>query len=197
MITIILRWLMNYKTKSVCAGLFLLPCIWVGSTRTVAQSVATNATQAKESALQRPRLDKEFESRRLRVFVFRLRPGQDLRQAIEGFVKRRNIRAGFMITAVGSLRQANIRLADQTEVTSFAGKFEIVSLVGTLGQDGVHLHLSIADSTGKTVGGHLVAGCLVYTTAEIVIGDAQGLSFSREPDEQTGYQELRIRRRRR
>jgi predicted DNA-binding protein with PD1-like motif len=188
---------MNYKTKSVCAGLLLLSFLWVGSTRTVAQSVAPNATPAKESALQRPRMDEEFESRRLRVFVFRLRPGQDLRQAIEGFAKRRNIRAGFMITAVGSLRQANIRLADQTEATSFAGKFEIVSLVGTLGQDGVHLHLSIADSAGKTVGGHLVAGCLVYTTAEIVIGDAQGLNFSREPDEQTGYKELRIRRRRR
>jgi predicted DNA-binding protein with PD1-like motif len=71
---------------------------------------------------------------------------------------------------------------------------KIVSLVGTLGQDGVHLHISIADSTGKTTGGHLVDGCLVYTTAEIVIGDAQGLTFSREQDEQTGYKELRIRR---
>ena len=94
--------------------------------------------------------------------AFRLRPGQDLRQRIEEFVKARNIRAGFILTAVGSLRSATIRLADQKEPTTFAGKFEIVSLVGTMGQDGVHLHISIADNTGKTIGGHLVDGFFFF-----------------------------------
>ena len=124
----------------------------------------------------------------------RLRPGQDLRKQLELFVKEKRIHAGFVITAVGSLRQASIRLADQPSATNFNGKFEIVSLVGTLGQDGVHLHISISDSTGKTLGGHLVDGCLIYTTAEIVMGDAEGLKFSREQDAETGYRELRIRR---
>ena len=130
----------------------------------------------------------------MRVFALRLKPGQDLRQQIEAFVKATHIRAGFIITTVGSLRQAAIRLADQSSTTQFDGKFEIVSLVGTLGQDGVHLHISISDSSGKTIGGHLVEGCLVYTTAEIVIGEARGLIFSREKDAETGYQELRIRK---
>ena len=62
-----------------------------------------------------------------------------------------------------------------------------------MGQDGIHLHISITDSSGKTIGGHLVDGCLIYTTAEIVIGDAKGLTFSREQDEQTGFKELKIR----
>lgn len=131
----------------------------------------------------------------MKVFALRLRPGQDLRQQIELFVKAKHIRAGFIITTVGSLRQAAIRLADQPSATSFDGKFEIVSLVGTLGQDGVHLHLAISDNTGKTIGGHLVEGCLIYTTAEIVIGDAQGLVFTREKDSETTYQELKIRSR--
>ena len=107
------------------------------------------------------------------------------------------MRAGFILTAVGSMQNATIRLADQKEPTTFAGKFEIVSLVGTMGQDGIHLHISIADSDGKTIGGHLVDGCLIYTTAEIVIGEAQGLTFSREQNEQTGFKELKIRRNRR
>lgn len=130
----------------------------------------------------------------MRVFALRLKPGQDLRQQIEAFVKEKRIRAGFIITTVGSLRQASIRLADQSSATQFDGKFEIVSLVGTMGQDGVHLHISISDSTGKTIGGHLVEGCVIYTTAEIVIGEAEGLVFSREKDSETGYQELRIRK---
>lgn len=58
----------------------------------------------------------------------------------------------------------------------------------------MHLHISISDSTGKTIGGHLVEGCQIYTTAEIVIGEARGLIFSREKDAETGYQELRIRK---
>jgi predicted DNA-binding protein with PD1-like motif len=134
------------------------------------------------------------ESKHIRVLALRLKPGQDLRNELEAFVKEKRIRAGFLITAVGSLRQASIRFADQSTATNLDGKFEIVSLVGTLGQDGVHLHVSLSDSSGKTIGGHLVNGCLIYTTGEIVIGDAAGLTFSREKDADTGYQELRIRR---
>ncbi len=130
----------------------------------------------------------------MRILALRLKPGQDLRQQIEVFVKEKHIHAGFVLTTVGSLRQAAIRLADQSSPTQFDGKFEIVSLVGTLGPDGVHLHISISDTNGKTIGGHLVEGCVIYTTAEIVIGEARGLIFSREKDAETGYQELRIRK---
>ena len=79
-----------------------------------------------------------------------------------------------------------------SEATNFEGKFEIVSLTGTLSPDGPHLHISLSDGEGKTIGGHLVAGCESYTTAEIVIGDALGLKMTREPDAQSGYNELKI-----
>ena len=146
---------------------------------------------------QAPGATKPTESaggKTMRVFALRLKPGQDLRQQIEAFVKAKHLRAGFIITTVGSLRHAAIRLADQSSAAQFDGKFEIVSLVGTLGQDGVHLHISISDNAGKTIGGHLVEGCAIYTTAEIIIGEAEGLVFSREKDNETGYQELRIRK---
>jgi predicted DNA-binding protein with PD1-like motif len=127
-----------------------------------------------------------------RIFAVRLKPGQDLREELEKLTKSANIRAGFILTAVGSLKKAALRLADRTEASTFEQKFEIVSLVGTLSTDGVHLHVSLSDQDGKTTGGHLVSGCIVYTTAEIVIGEARDLIFTRELDEQTGYKELRI-----
>jgi uncharacterized protein len=174
------------RVKPICVRLLLVVCLGCLNVRTEATTVGRAGAKTSRPAP---------ETKRLRLLAIRLRPGQDLRKGIEDLVAERNIRAGFVMTAVGSLQTATIRLADQKEPTKFAGKFEIVSLVGTLGPDGVHLHVSIADSEGRTIGGHLVEGCLIYTTAEIVIGDAQGLTFSREQDEHTGSKELRIRRR--
>lgn len=136
----------------------------------------------------------EAESSGLKTYALRLRPGQDLRVELEKFTKRRGLRAGLILTAVGSLQRASLRLANQSNATSYDDKFEIVSLVGTLSPEGMHLHLSLSDGTGKTIGGHLVEGCLIYTTAEIVIGELKGLRFTREQDAETGYKELRIRR---
>jgi predicted DNA-binding protein with PD1-like motif len=146
--------------------------------------------------LQQTKPDAEAEATGVKTYALRLRPGQDLRIELERFAKRKGIRAGFIITAVGSLQKASLRLANQSNSTSFEDKFEIVSLVGTLSADGPHLHLSLADSSGKTIGGHLVEGSIIYTTAEIVVGELKGVRFTRERDEQTGYQELRIRRQR-
>ena len=67
---------------------------------------------------------------------------------------------------------------------------EIVSLVGTLSGGG-HLHVSLSDCSGKTVGGHLLE-LVVDTTAEIIIGDCSTLAFERTYDESTGFHELQI-----
>jgi predicted DNA-binding protein with PD1-like motif len=173
----------------------LAQLLFMASVLGVCGSVFAQPQNAKKkpAELSKREPGRVAESQRLLILPFRLHPGQDVRQQIEAFVKAHNIRAGFILTAVGSLRSATIRLADQKDSTTFAGKFEIVSLVGTLGQDGVHLHISIADSTGKTIGGHLVEGCLVYTTVEIVVAEARGLTFAREQDAETGYKELIIR----
>lgn len=108
------------------------------------------------------------ESVGIKVFALRLTPGQDLRREIENFAKQKVIKAGFIMTTVGSLEKTALRLADQNESTIFDGKFEIVSLVGTISPDGIHLHLSVSDNSGRTIGGHLVEVCRIYTTAEII-----------------------------
>ena len=132
---------------------------------------------------------------KVKIHALRFKPNQDLRAELEKFAKESKMSAGFVITAVGSLKETAIRLADQNETSFFEGKYEIVSLVGTLSKDGVHLHVSLSDSTGRTIGGHLTEGSKIYTTAEIVIGTTDEITFTRETDKETSFKELKIRKR--
>lgn len=125
-------------------------------------------------------------------FAMRLLPGQDLIETIEKFAEQKKIKAGWISTCAGSLTQYNIRFANQPEGSSDIGHFEIVSLTGTLSANGSHLHISISDSTGKTIGGHLLRGCKIYTTAEIVILSSSTFQFKREKDGTTPWEELQI-----
>jgi uncharacterized protein len=126
------------------------------------------------------------------TIVFRLKPGQDLKTEITNIVNKNNIKAGWIATCVGSLTEYNIRFANQPNGASKKGYFEIVSLVGTVSTNGSHLHISISDSTGNTIGGHLLQGCTIYTTAEIVIQSSNNLIFKREKDGTTAWEELQI-----
>ncbi len=126
-------------------------------------------------------------------YAFRLRPGQDLKRELEAFAKTHDLRAAWIAAAVGSLTTYHLRFANQDAGFSESGHFEIVSLSGTLAADGMHVHMSVADSTGRTVGGHLLDGNLVYTTCEIVIGTSREFSFERTVDSTFGYRELHVR----
>lgn len=128
----------------------------------------------------------------MNVIALRLKPQQDLKAELDAFVVNRNVEAACIVTCVGSLTRAVLRLAGRSEATIFDDRFEIVSLTGVMSHYGSHYHISIADGTGCTYGGHLLAGCLVYTTAEIVIGIIPNLAFKRDYDAETGYRELRI-----
>jgi predicted DNA-binding protein with PD1-like motif len=127
------------------------------------------------------------------IHAIRLKPGQDLRKEIEAYVLSEKIEAGWIITCVGSLTQTNLRFANQPAGRMASGHVEIVSLVGTVSTNGCHLHLSVSDSLGQTVGGHLLENNLVYTTAEIVIGQSEHLQFTREKDGTTDWPELQVK----
>lgn len=129
----------------------------------------------------------------MKIFALRLKPNQDLKTSLISFIEQNNIQSGFILTAVGSLKKATLRFANQANYQVINEIFEIVSLVGTLSTHGIHLHLSISDQNGKTSGGHLVEGCIIFTTAEIVIGTSDDFLFLRTVDEETGYKELEIK----
>ena len=127
--------------------------------------------------------------------AFRLKPGDDLKKSITQYVTINNIKAGWIATCVGSLTTYVIRFANQPGATTGKGYFEIISLTGTLSSSGSHIHISIADTSGKTIGGHLADGCIVYTTAEIVIQQSSKYVFTREKDGTTEWEELQIKER--
>lgn len=127
-----------------------------------------------------------------RSHAIRLLPGQDLRASIQQYVNEHKIKAGWIAVGVGSLTQYHIRFANVSEGSKAQGHFEIVSLTGTLSQNGSHIHISVSDSTGKTIGGHLLEGCTVYTTAEIILTESLRYVFTRQKDGSTPWEELQI-----
>jgi len=130
---------------------------------------------------------------RLRIHVFRLRPGDDLLGGIRAYVNAHHIQAAVLLSAVGSLTQASIRYANQPEAHIHTGHFEIVSITGTVEEGGEHVHLSIATGQGTMIGGHLMTGCKIYTTGEITLAELVGVHFTRETDTGgSGWDELKI-----
>lgn len=127
-----------------------------------------------------------------KVHPFRLKPGQDLKKEVLRYVNENQIKAGWISTCVGSLTNYNIRFANQPNGQTGAGHFEIVSLTGTVSINGSHLHISISDSAGHTIGGHLLDSNIVYTTAEIVILSSEDFNFKREKDGTTAWEELKV-----
>jgi len=126
------------------------------------------------------------------TYVLRLFPGADLKNAIHDFVIDNKIRAGWIVCCVGSLTEFSIRFANQPGASKASGHFEIVSLTGTVSVNGSHLHISISDSTGRTFGGHLMEGSIIYSTAEIVLVESGKYIFTRENDGSTLWKELRV-----
>lgn len=128
-------------------------------------------------------------------YALRLEPGQDIRQELQKFATQHKLRAGFIASCSGSVTCAALRYANQGTTTIQQGHFEIASLSGTLEDGAMHLHAAFSDSTGATVGGHLEDGSIVFTTAEIVVGELSQVAFARENDATTGYRELVVRKR--
>ena len=125
-------------------------------------------------------------------YTFRLTPAQDLFDSIQAFVMEKHVQAGCILSGVGSLTHAVMRLANRDHNSAYEGPFEIVSITGTVSVHGSHLHISIADEHGRTIGGHFESGCKIYTTAEIVIAVFNDVIYRREFAEDSGYEELKV-----
>lgn len=110
-------------------------------------------------------------------------------------MQTRQLRAAFIAASVGSLTDVSLRFAGRAESTVFTGKFEVISLSGTLDENGEHLHLCISDEAGRMFGGHVLPGCSIRTTLELVIGELTSVVFNRVQCDLSGYEELDISKR--
>ena len=124
------------------------------------------------------------------VHVLRMEPGEDLRPTIQAWATNANIEAAAVVSAVGSLSAAHLRYAGRADGIMLTGDLEVCSFSGTIAKHGLHLHLSLADRDGVMVGGHLLQGCIVRTTLELVIQQIDGVRMARAKDAVTTYDEL-------
>ena len=129
----------------------------------------------------------------MKTYAVRLRRGADLLQSIEAFCAEHQIRAGVLLSGVGCVTKASIRDAGGVNIVSIDEAMEIVSLMGTVSEKRCHLHVSFAKEDLSVIGGHLVAGCMINTTCELVIGELRDYVYDVEFDEETGYDELIIK----
>jgi len=125
------------------------------------------------------------------IHVIKLEPGQDLIKEINFFLMKAKIEAACFVSAVGSLIYLKLRLANQSTYSEYKKNYEILNLSGTLSNKGCHVHGIFSDSVGLVTGGHLGAeGCVIRTTAEIIIMELTEWKFERLADKSTGYLEL-------
>ena len=134
----------------------------------------------------------------MRTHALRLRPGDEIKSRLQAYVRDHEIKACFILACIGSASRGELRLANATagsaenDVLKFDSPTEIVSLQASFSLDGCHMHTSLADATGATIGGHVLS-LVVHTTAEIVLGDiSEQYRFRRAQDPATGYKELVI-----
>lgn len=131
----------------------------------------------------------------MHTLPLRLPPGCDLRVEIERAVSVLPERCGFVLSGIGSLTRANVRFAAAESPTLMVEPLEVLTLSGTVTVQGAHLHVSVATASGRVLGGHVAYGCLVRTTAEILVAVLPEWELSRSHDSSTGYKELTIARR--
>ena len=126
------------------------------------------------------------------TYVFRLRRGDDLLAGIQLAVEQQQIAAGYIACCVGCVSRARLRDATGVDVRELNEPLEIVSMTGTVSMRRCHLHASFSRVDLSTVGGHLLEGCIVNTTAEIVLVPLPDVRFDTQYDAETGYNELVI-----
>lgn len=130
----------------------------------------------------------------MQALPLRLPPGADLRDALGRLLAQQHVDAAWVVQGIGSLSAVELRFAGVDAPTSLRGDYEILTLAGSLSPDGPHLHMSVADAQGRVLGGHVARGCIVRTTAEVLVMLLPGFRFSREHDARSGFPELVVRK---
>ncbi|MBE0525910.1 DNA-binding protein [Candidatus Thorarchaeota archaeon] len=126
-----------------------------------------------------------------RVIVVRLEPGEDIIKSIESIVAENKLQSGHL-SLIGAVSNVHLRYFDLHEKVykdfTIDEDLEIVSCIGNISRlkDDyiVHAHVVASDVNGKCYAGHLMEGCEVSVTIEIVITEFPKMSRAR--DEVTG-----------
>ena len=135
-----------------------------------------------------------------RAIFARMEPGEDILTTIEAVALKHGVRAG-QLTLIGAVSMAILGFFDRESMkykTFTVDKdLEVVSCTGNIASthEGgliVHAHMIVADQDGRCYGGHLMPGCEVSVTIELIITEMNE-DVQRAIDEATGLNLLDIK----
>lgn len=127
-----------------------------------------------------------------KIIMGKLSFGCDLLEELTKVANESGVRLG-RIEAIGAVQKARIGFYNQNkhkyQFHLFNQPQEIVKLAGNIsmkdGKPFVHAHVTLADKAGKSYGGHLAEGTIVFA-CEFVLEAFEGPEFSRRLDKETG-----------
>lgn len=125
-----------------------------------------------------------------KIICKRLHRGDDLLVAIKQIAKEEQLQAAVVLSAVGCVSEARMRDASGVTIRKINEDCEIVSLNGTVSDLRTHLHIALSKEDLSTIGGHLVEGCIINTTCELVLQELPDWRYGIEQDNVTGYDEI-------
>jgi predicted DNA-binding protein with PD1-like motif len=116
-----------------------------------------------------------IESKIEQVVFARFFEGENLLEAIASAAKGSSVDSGFFFL-IGTLKEAVLGYYQEGKYIPIEkrGPLEIVSCMGNVSarkndEIVVHGHIAVSDSDGNAFGGHILDGCLVDATVELVL----------------------------
>jgi len=127
-----------------------------------------------------------------------LQENNDVADSIKKKATESGVKAGIFML-IGALKRAELGCYKEGEyvITRFDGPLEVASCMGNIavdekGETIVHAHIVVSNENGQAYGGHLMGGCLVGPTAELVVLEAAGVELQRTYDEKTKLKLLNL-----
>jgi uncharacterized protein len=122
----------------------------------------------------------------------RLSYGCDLLEELTDIAKKNGVTLA-RIEAIGAVQKARIAYYEQKtkgyQFLSFDYPLELLRLSGNISLKNeipfVHAHITLSDGSGKSLGGHLASGTIVFS-CEFIIDVYDGPALTRGLDQQTG-----------
>ncbi len=133
-----------------------------------------------------------------KIYVLRVKPGQELINEISAYCQQNNISSGIIIGIIGAVKNASMGIPfeaahDKYERTqkNYNQLLSIVSGQGTIalmnGDLVLHIHVTLSGDAVST-GGHLFKAT-IWSTAEVTIGELD-YQLRRRLNPQFGFSEL-------
>ncbi|MGD8505449.1 MAG: DNA-binding protein [Candidatus Bathyarchaeota archaeon] len=124
-------------------------------------------------------------------FIFaRLFEDEDVLEAIIQIAERSGIEAGFFFL-IGTLKKAKMGFFHEGryQPIEMTEPLEIVSCMGNISikekQTLAHAHIAVSNKKGEAFGGHVLPGCIIAATGELVLVEAVDVELQRKLDEKT------------